>query len=141
MTQQPPEGYQPTPGYDTSPTSGPAYPNQPDESYSNQPAESAPIPKADHREDQRRKALDDVKHTRTRAAWVGLIVGVLFTLILLVFIVQNLDKQKIELFFWTAELPLGVSLLVAAILGALITAIIGGLRMLQVRRAVKKSRL
>jgi uncharacterized integral membrane protein len=139
MTQQPPEGYQSTPGYDTSPTSGPAYPNQPDESY--QPTESAPIPKADHREDQRRQALDDVKHTRTRAAWVGLIVGVLITLVLLIFIVQNLDKQKIELFFWTAELPLGVSLLIAAILGALITALIGALRMMQVRRAMKKSRL
>jgi uncharacterized integral membrane protein len=134
MTQQPPEGYQQSPDYDpASPTSGPAYPDH--------QAESGSIPEASHHEDQRRKALDDVKHTRTRAAWVGLIVGMVFALILLIFIVQNLDKQKIELFFWTAELPLGVSLLVAAILGALITAIIGGLRMLQVRRAVKKSRL
>jgi uncharacterized integral membrane protein len=81
-----------------------------------------------------------VKHTRTRAAWVGLIIGVLVTLVLLIFILQNLDKQQVDLFFWSVNLPLGVSLLVAAILGAVITAIIGSLRMLQVRRAVKKAR-
>ena len=81
-----------------------------------------------------------MRHTRTRAAWVGLIIGVLVTLVLLIFILQNLDKQQVDLFFWSVNLPLGVSLLVAAILGAVITAIIGSLRMLQVRRAVKKAR-
>jgi uncharacterized integral membrane protein len=122
MTYQPPDDYQRTPGYDpASPTTGPAYPNE--------PAASSSLPDADHHEEQRRNALDDVKHTRTQAAWVGLIVGVLFTLILLIFILQNLEKREIELFFWTVNLPLGVSLLVAAILGALITAIVGGLRM------------
>jgi uncharacterized integral membrane protein len=133
MTHQPPEGYQPDHGYDPANVPGePTYPQT--------TGGSAPLPEVDHREEQRRKALDDVKHTRTRAAWVGLIVGVLVTVVLLIFILQNLDKQRINVFFWDFEWPLGVSLLVAAILGALITALIGSLRMLQVRRAVKKAR-
>lgn len=130
MTYQQPEGYPQEPAYDPA-TTGSAPP--PDYTGSD-------VPAADHREEERRKALDDVKHTRTRAAWVGLIIGVLVTLVLLIFILQNLDKQHVDLFFWSVNLPLGVSLLVAAILGAVITAIIGSLRMLQVRRAVKKAR-
>ncbi|PYE13328.1 putative integral membrane protein [Williamsia limnetica] len=135
MTYQPPEGYQPSPDYNPVKPD----PTQPDVAYPTGPTDAAP-PAADHREEVRRQALDDVRHTRTRAAWVGLIVGALVTLILLIFIVQNLDSQNIDLFFWTVNLPVGVSLLIAAILGAVITAIVGSLRMLQVRRAVKKAR-
>jgi uncharacterized integral membrane protein len=134
MTYQPPEGYQPSPDYNPVKPD----PTQPDAAYPTGPTDTA-LPAADHREEVRRQALDDVRHTRTRAAWVGLIVGALVTLILLIFIVQNLDSQNIDLFFWTVNLPVGVSLLIAAILGAVITAIVGSLRMLQVRRAVKKA--
>jgi uncharacterized integral membrane protein len=129
MTYQQPEGHPQNPAYDSATGSAPP----PDYTGSD-------VPAADHRGEDRRKALDDVKHTRTRAAWVGLIIGVLVTLVLLIFILQNLDKQDVDLFFWSVNLPLGVSLLVAAILGAVITAIIGSLRMLQVRRAVRKAR-
>lgn len=133
MTQSP-EDYPQGPTYDpATPDYGTPPPPQ------TGPTESdAPV--ADDREEARRRALDDVKHTRTRAAWVGLIVGAVITLMLLIFIVQNLDSQRIDLFFWNVKLPLGVSLLIAAILGAVITAIVGSLRMLQVRRAVKKAR-
>lgn len=127
----------------TQPTDG--YPQEP-AGYVNPgqtPPETNPIdhdvPVADHRDELRRQALDEVKHTRTRALWFGLIAGAIITLLLLIFIVQNLDKQSIQLLFWTIDLPLGVSLLIAAILGAVITGIVGSLRMLQVRRAVKKS--
>ncbi len=83
-------------------------------------------------------ALAEVRHTRTKSAWVGIIVGAIVLILLLVFIVQNLDKQEIQLFFWQVNLPQGVSLLIAAIAGALITAVVGGARMFQVRRAVRK---
>ncbi|MBE7159627.1 MAG: DUF1049 domain-containing protein [Williamsia herbipolensis] len=86
-----------------------------------------------------KQALAEVKHTRTKSAWVGIIVGAIVLILLLVFIVQNLDKQEIQLFFWQVNLPQGVSLLIAAIAGALITAVVGGARMFQVRRAVRKA--
>ncbi len=40
------------------------------------------------------------------------------TVLAVVFIVQNLDSQEIELLFWEVNLPLGVSLLIAAIAAA-----------------------
>lgn len=129
MSHQQPESYQPGPEFD---------PATPDVTPASPAGANPPV--ADHQDEQRRRALDDVKHTRTRAAWVGLIVGAVITLMLLIFIVQNLDSQRIDLFFWTVNLPLGVSLLVAAILGAVITAIVGSLRMFQVRRAMKKAK-
>ncbi|MCX6467726.1 LapA family protein [Williamsia herbipolensis] len=90
-------------------------------------------------QDSVKQALSEVRHTRTKSAWVGLIVGAIVLILLLVFIVQNLDKQAIQLFFWEVNLPQGVSLLIAAIAGALITAVVGGARMFQVRRAVRKA--
>lgn len=89
--------------------------------------------------DRLRQTVADVEHTRTRAAWFGVVIGAIILVLLLVFIVQNLESQRIELLFWEVNLPLGVSLLIAAIAGALIVALVGGLRMLQLRRALKKA--
>ncbi|OUC76947.1 LapA family protein [Gordonia lacunae] len=92
----------------------------------------------DHR-DRLRRTVADVEHTRTRATWFGVVIGAIILVLLLVFIVQNLGSQTIELLFWEVNLPLGVSLLIAAIAGALIVALVGGLRMMQLRRALKKA--
>jgi uncharacterized integral membrane protein len=79
-------------------------------------------------------------HTKAAATWTGLVIGVLVLILLLVFILQNLDKVGLKLFFWEFSLPLGVSLLMAAIAGALIMALAGGVRILQIRRLAKKAR-
>ncbi|QHN30621.1 DUF1049 domain-containing protein [Gordonia amarae] len=81
----------------------------------------------------------EVRHTRTSAAWAGMIIGSILAILLLVFIVQNLSSQKIWLLFWEVNLPVGVSLLIAAIAGALVTALICGLRMFQLNRALTKA--
>ncbi|MBY4108644.1 DUF1049 domain-containing protein [Rhodococcus fascians] len=81
----------------------------------------------------------DVAHTRTAALWTGLVVGAVVLVILLVFIVQNLDSVTVQIFAWQLDLPLGISMLLAAIAGALVMAMAGGARILQVRRAAKKN--
>lgn len=86
-----------------------------------------------------RAIAGEVKHTRTSAAWAGMIIGSILAILLLVFIVQNLSSQKIWLLFWEVNLPVGVSLLIAAIAGALVTALVGGLRMFQLNRALTKA--
>lgn len=85
-----------------------------------------------------RDAYEQVKHTRSAALWTGLVGGAVVLLLLLVFIVQNQQNTEINLIFWTATLPLGVSLLIAAIGGALLVGLAGALRILQLRRAAKK---
>ena len=109
------------------------------------------MPSADEHADAERQALlaerdalrdtvRDVEHTRTRATYFGLVIGAIILILLLVFILQNLESQQIMLIFWEVNLPVGVSLLIAAIAGALLVALIGGLRMLQMRRALRKAR-
>ncbi|MGV8871002.1 MAG: LapA family protein [Rhodococcus sp. (in: high G+C Gram-positive bacteria)] len=80
----------------------------------------------------------DIAHTRTAALWTGLVVGAIVLIVLLVFIVQNLDSVTVQIFAWQLDLPLGISMLLAAIAGALVMALVGGARILQFRRAAKK---
>lgn len=93
---------------------------------------------ASNRRVDTRDAYEQVKHTRSAALWTSLVGGAVVLLLLLVFIVQNQQNTEINLIFWTATLPLGVSLLIAAIGGALLVGLAGALRILQLRRAAKK---
>lgn len=81
---------------------------------------------------------DGIAHTKAAATWTGLVVGALVLVLLLIFILQNLDAIPVNIFVWTFELPLGVSMLLAAIAGALVMALAGGVRILQIRRAAKR---
>lgn len=79
-----------------------------------------------------------IKRTRVSAAWMALIVGLVVLIILLIFILQNLDSVPINILFWEFSLPLGVAVLLAAIMGAVIMAIVGGVRILQIRKVAKQ---
>ena len=80
-----------------------------------------------------------IKRTRVGAAWIALIVGIIVMVLLLIFILQNLDSTPVSLLFWEFNLPLGVALLLAAIAGAVIMAVVGGWRILQIRRVAKRA--
>ncbi|QSE91483.1 DUF1049 domain-containing protein [Rhodococcus pseudokoreensis] len=56
-----------------------------------------------------------IRHTRTGATWTGLVIGTLVLVLLLIFILQNLD-------------------------GAVIMALVGSIRILQIRRAANRQR-
>ncbi|WP_084270188.1 LapA family protein [Patulibacter minatonensis] len=72
--------------------------------------------------------------SRTNAAmWFAILGGVILA-ILLVFILQNLDRVTIEFLGWNGRVPVGVALLLAAVAGGLIVAIAAGARILQLRR-------
>lgn len=74
------------------------------------------------------------------SAWVGLVLGALVTILLLVFIVQNIESVDVQYFGWAFEVPLGVLVLLAAIAGALIMAMLAGYRILQLRMRAHKAR-
>lgn len=78
-------------------------------------------------------------HTKAAATWTGLVIGVVVLVLLMVFILQNLDKVTVNLFFWEFSIPLGVILLLAAITGAVIMVLAGGIRIVQIRRMAKKA--
>lgn len=87
---------------------------------------------------QAEKNSDGIKHTRAAALYTGLVVGALIVILLMVFILQNLDSVPIYLFTWEFNLPVGIAVLLAAVGGALVMAAAGGVRILQVRRAIKR---
>ncbi len=65
--------------------------------------------------------------------WVGLVLSALVLIVLLIFILQNPAPVRITFLAWDGVLPTGVSLLFAAVAGALIVAVPGSLRILQLR--------
>jgi uncharacterized integral membrane protein len=79
------------------------------------------------------------KRTRAAAVWTGIILGLLILILLLIFITQNMNSVTTTFLFWKTDLPLGVTILVAAVAGALITALVGAVRIVQLRRAAKKN--
>jgi uncharacterized integral membrane protein len=79
-----------------------------------------------------------VRRTKTSAIWVGLIAAAVVLVALLIFIGQN--STSVTVHYLGAEgVPLAVALLLSAVAGLLIAAIPGTVRILQLRRAVKKS--
>ncbi|AGP31012.1 LapA family protein [Corynebacterium terpenotabidum] len=80
-------------------------------------------------------------HSITRSAagstWVALIIGAVILILLLVFILQNGDSVQLKMFIWEWNFPIGVGMLIAAVGGALVTASVGTVRIMQLRRQVK----
>ncbi|MFT3662756.1 MAG: lipopolysaccharide assembly protein LapA domain-containing protein [Gordonia sp. (in: high G+C Gram-positive bacteria)] len=85
-----------------------------------------------------RRQVRSVAHTRSRATYFGWVVGIVVTILLLVFILRNQGSQDIDLLFWKVRLPVGVSLLIAALLGAIITLAISAARIMELRRALNR---
>ena len=78
------------------------------------------------------------KRTRVSGIWVAVIAAAVVLLLLLIFILQNGEKVKINFFGANPTLPIGVALLLAAVLGALLVAFIGAARIVQLRHATRK---
>ncbi|MDO5662563.1 MAG: lipopolysaccharide assembly protein LapA domain-containing protein [Brachybacterium sp.] len=102
-----------------------------------------------HRDDRRREdtrreepATDEVTTggSRTGGVWAALILGAIVLIMLLIFVVQNSARTNFEYITWTFALPLGVAMLLAAIAGALVMALVGSVRMFQMSRTIKKLR-
>jgi uncharacterized integral membrane protein len=81
----------------------------------------------------------EVKFTRTAALWSSLILGFLILIVLLIFIAQNTASTPFTFLNWHWNLQLGVAILLAAVCGGLITALVSAARMFQLRRAAKKN--
>lgn len=88
---------------------------------------------------KKKEAAPQVKGSFAGGTWIALIAGALLLILLLVFILQNQQPTEMTLFSWQFTFPTGVGLLLAAIAGALIMALVGGVRMIQLRRQIKKT--
>lgn len=83
---------------------------------------------------------DPLRGSRTSGAWIGVVVAAVLLILLVVFIAQNTQRVQISFLGWDGTAPLSVALLVAAVAGVTLTAAIGTLRILQLRRRVRRER-
>ncbi|WP_058235865.1 LapA family protein [Devriesea agamarum] len=75
---------------------------------------------------------------KTAAVWISLIIGAVILVLLLVFIIQNSASTQFTYFSAQFSLPLGVAMLLAAIAGALVMALVGSVRMLQMAMRIRR---
>jgi uncharacterized integral membrane protein len=81
---------------------------------------------------------EKLRPTRISGTWIAVIVAIFVLIFLLVFILQNLADVTIHFLGAAGTLPLGVALLFASIAGALLVALVGAARILQLRRQTKR---
>ncbi len=80
-----------------------------------------------------------VRHGRASALYVGLIVAAILTIFLLIFIAQNSDSVAVKFLGFEGQISLAVALLLSAVIGVLVVAVPGSLRIVQLRRALRKN--
>ncbi|MGW6448277.1 LapA family protein [Lentzea sp. NPDC055074] len=79
-----------------------------------------------------------LRPTRISGTWIAVLVAIVVLIFLLVFILQNSANATIHFLWGEFSLPLGVALLFGAIGGALLVAVVGAARILQLRRQAKQ---
>ena len=80
------------------------------------------------------------QRTRLSGAWTAVVIGTVALILILVFILQNLQSVQLSFLFFNGHLPLGVALLFAVILGAIIVLAFGGARITQLRGVARRAR-
>lgn len=78
--------------------------------------------------------------SRTAGIWIALILGAIVLIALLIFVIQNNSRASFVYFTATFQLPLGVAMLLAAIAGALVMALVGSVRMIQMSMQLRRLR-
>ena len=78
--------------------------------------------------------------TRTSSLFVAAVAGLVLALLMLVFVLQNGDSQDLEFLWMDFSVPAGVAMLLAAIIGGLVVALLGLGRVLQLRLAARRHR-
>jgi uncharacterized integral membrane protein len=69
----------------------------------------------------------------------GLITAALFVILLVVFIAENTANASIHFLGFNGHVPLGLTILISAIIGLLIAAVLGSIRIMQLRRTLKRN--
>ena len=78
--------------------------------------------------------------TRTSMVWTMVGIGVVLLVAILVFILQNGQRVRVRFLMVDSTLQLGVALLFAALLGALLVLVAGAARVLQLRVVARRHR-
>lgn len=78
--------------------------------------------------------------TRTSGLWLAVVGFALVLLLLAIFLLQNGQRVEISFLGANGRLPLAVAMLLSAVAGALLVAMAGAARVLQLRHAARRER-
>lgn len=91
-------------------------------------------------ESQDSEPLPGERQTRLSGAWTAVVIGLVVLVVILIFILQNMQSVQVSFLPFHGELPLAVALLFAMILGAVFVVTIGAARILQLRMVAGRAR-
>ena len=80
------------------------------------------------------------RQTRLSGAWTALFIGIGALVVILIFILQNLQKVEVHFLAFHGQLPLAIALLFALVLGAVVVLALGAGRILQLRLVARRAR-
>src|ERR1700750_957770 len=80
----------------------------------------------------------EVPLTRAGAAWVGISAAAVVAILLIVFLVQNTHQVEGNFLGMSTSTSLALMLLIAAVAGIILTAVLGTARMVQLRRIIRR---
>src|SRR4030088_2442389 len=87
-----------------------------------------------------RKPLPGVWQCWLSGAWTALVIGIITLVLILIFILQNLQSVEVYFLLFHGSLPLAVALLFAMVLGAVVVLAFGAGRILQLRLVARRAR-
>jgi uncharacterized integral membrane protein len=79
-------------------------------------------------------------HTRAGSAWLAVAVMLVLVLFMLIFVLQNGHKVALEFLWLDFSLPVGVAMLLAAVVGGMLVVLFGAARVVQLRMAARRHR-
>ncbi len=78
--------------------------------------------------------------TRASALWVATGVALVLLVLLIVFMMQNTTKVAVHFVGLHGTIPLGIALLIAAVGGGVLVALVGAARVTQLRVGARRAR-
>jgi len=78
-----------------------------------------------------------IERRRVSAVWIGVIIAAVLLIALVIFIAQNSRTAKIDFLWFHGHFAIALALLLAGVTGALLVAVPGTVRIIQLRKALK----
>ena len=79
-------------------------------------------------------------NTKAAAAWFATATALVLLVLLIILILQNQAVVEVKYFGFSGSIPLGTALLIAAVIGAGVVAIVGVVRLTQLRVGARRGR-
>lgn len=103
------------------------------------PPEPSELSAKDERPSSAEPVVRPLGHTRLSATWTVIATLLIALVLLLVFILLNLQRVEVNFYGAHKQVPLAIALLFAVVLGAVLVFAIGTARILQVRARARRA--